>query len=63
MIRQTEHICISKKCKENTIYILNQHGTAKVFPYCMYYDWNNNKCELNGCIKNFYKRIYFPLGN
>lgn len=46
---------ITDKCKEETVYVLNQKGTKRTLPFCIYYDQKNNKCELNGCLKNFNK--------
>ena len=53
MLRQNNNVRISDKCYKHTRYILNNYGTAKEFPYCMYYE--NGKCTLNCCIKNLKK--------
>ena len=54
MIRQTDNVRVSDKCYKQTKYVLNNYGTVKNFPCCVYLE-NYNKCTLNCCIKNFKK--------
>lgn len=47
---------VNQKCLESTMYgNKNNHG-YDIHPQCPYYDLENNKCTLNGCIKNTKKK-------
>lgn len=52
MIRQNKDVRINKKCTDKTVYVINNKGSIRTFPNCLYFDHLNKKCELNGCIKN-----------
>ena len=48
MIRQTDNIRVTKRCKEPEYYYHVPEKKFKV-PHCIYL--SNGKCELNACIK------------
>lgn len=56
-MRQTDRLPMMDKCLEQTSYY-NQIGcgtTRQIYKTCVYLE--NDKCMLNGCIKNFRREL------